>query len=131
MKKFIAILICFVLLFAASSCGAQVPNQGSSADNISVEEVKEIAEEYWHVRDGLTDGAAGTLTVTRIIVSQNPYISESDYHVVLQKQYFYSAMLSQNYDEKTSTPHEMKNMAEILVNLVTGEITPLPDLWPK
>ncbi len=92
---------------------------------------REIAEEYWHIRDGFTDGTTGTITTTRIIVSENPYISESDYHVVWQEQYFYWAMIGQNYDEKTSTPHEMKNMAEILVDRITGEITPLPDLWGK
>lgn len=129
MKRFIVIFVCFVLLFAAYSCG--VPTQGSSADSLSADEVKEIAEEYWHIRDGFHEGATGTIMVTRIIVSENPYISESDYHVVWQEQYFHWAMIGKNYDEKTSTPHEMKNMAEILVDRVTGETTPLTDLWPK
>ena len=91
---------------------------------ITAEQAWNLANAYWDNQDGCTEGAAGTVYVTRIVLVDTPDTDTDCYRVALRTE-GYSGGGVEGYE--CLPPHSIREMGEISVNAFSGEIMPLPD----
>ncbi len=98
-----------------------IPLELSLENAISREEAVKIADEYWGYVDGETDGACGTTSLSRIVVSNEPNPICPYYRIAWQIEHYYNSEV-EGYED--GRPYLIKIYKEVLVNIYTGECVP-------
>lgn len=90
----------------------------SCAYPISSEMAYELASNYWGVKSGITDGAAGTAYVSRIVIAEKPSSDHPWYRVCWQVEGYRSHVSGYYY---SLPPKSVYTHKELIVDAVTGE----------
>ena len=87
---------------------------------VTPEEAVRIANEFWRRIDGLRDGAAGTLFIFRVEMSEEPSPEDEFYHIIC-----YSDRYTTAYENwENMPPSSTDRFKEVLVNIYTGKLKP-------
>ena len=138
MKKYIAILLCLIMILSLISCTAQndgneSPHTNSGTENnesdvlesinrypVTAEQAWSLANTYWDCQDGSRDYGAGTIWTAKIVVSDMP-CSDMEYYTA-DFLIEWRSNGGRDGDDGT-TPYDVQMMDRILINAFTGEIT--------
>ena len=94
---------------------------------ISSEKAFELASNYWGFESGMSDGAAGTLYVHKIVISEKPNSDTQSYRISCQCEGYTTHVIDSCYAQppKSVTVHE-----ELIVDAITGECREYIDTEP-
>ena len=150
MKKYIAFLLCLMMILSLVSCdfnndqddlssnengGLSDLNNDSINDNITSpseaekamqvypitsEQAWNLANAYWDNQDGSSDCAAGTIFTARIVLIDTPNPDANYYRFAFQVEWYSSGGID-GYE--SMPPYHINIHDQILVNAFTGEIT--------
>ena len=135
MKKYIALLLCLVMLLPLVSCtmqndGNKLPQTESGTESgvsemvgsypVTAEQAWSLANEYWDYQDGSKDYGAGTIWSAKIVVSDTPSSDDKYYKVDFLIEWISNG--GSDGDDGT-TPYAVHAKDRILINAFTGEIT--------
>ena len=90
---------------------------------ISSEKACEIASNYWGVKSGMEDGAAGSTYVSEIIVLEKPNNDTQSYHIGCQWAGYTNHVIDDFYAQ---TPDSVRISKELIVDAITGKVSVLP-----
>ena len=135
MKKYIAFLLCLVMLLPLVSCtvqndGNKLPQTESGTESgvsemigsypVTAEQAWSLANEYWDGQNGSRDCGAGTVWTAKITVSDTP-IQDGKYYTA---DFLVEWRSNVGRDDGESTePYYVQTKDRILINAFTGEIT--------
>ena len=85
---------------------------------ISSEKACELASAYWRVKSGMSEGAVGTLIVSRIVISEKPNSDTPRYRICLQTEEYRNHVPDSAY---SLPPYSVTIYKELFVDAVTGE----------
>ena len=135
MKKYIAFLLCLVMLLPLVSCtvqndGNKLPQTESGTESgddeltnsypVTKDQAWSLANTYWDCQDGSKDYGAGTIWSAKIVVSDTPSSDDKYYKVDFLIEWISNG--GSDGDDGT-TPYAVHAMDRILINAFTGEIT--------
>ena len=89
---------------------------------ITAEQAWNLANAYWDNQDGCTDGAAGSIYTSRIVLTGMPDSDTQYYRVAFQVERTTNGGM---VGYECMPPREITTKDQILVNALTGEITTL------
>ena len=134
MKKYIAFLLCLVMLLPLVSCtvqndGNKSPQTDSGTESgvsemigsypVTAEQAWSLANEYWDGQNGSRDHGAGTVWTTKIVLINTPNSDSNYYRFAFQVEWTSNV----REDDESKVPYHVNSHDEILVNAFTGEIT--------
>ena len=138
MKKYIAILLCLIMMLSLISCtvqndGNELPHTNSGTESnesdvlesinrypVTEEQAWSLANTYWDCQDGSKDYGAGTIWSAKIVVSDTPSSDDKYYKVDFLIEWISNG--GSDGDDGT-TPYAVHAKDRILINAFTGEIT--------
>jgi len=85
---------------------------------ISSEKAYELASSYWKFESGMTEGAAGTHILYKIVILEKPDSDTPAYRVCLQAEWYRNHMPDSAY---SLPPKSVVTYKEVFVDAVTGE----------
>ena len=86
---------------------------------ISAEKACELASDYWGIKDGMGDGAAGTCYLTRIVVLEKPDGYTQSYRIGWKAEGYTTHVIDYLYGQPPTK--EGRIYEELIVDAVTGE----------
>ena len=86
---------------------------------ISSEKAYELASNYWEIESGMSEGAAGTLIVHKIVISEKPNSDRPSYHIYWQTEGYRNHVPDSSY---SLSPKFVVSYKELFVNAFTGEV---------
>ena len=138
MKKYIAILLCLIMMLSLISCtvqndGNELPHTNSDTENnesdvlkstncypVTEEQAWSLANTYWDCQNGSKDYGAGTIWNAKIVLTDMP-CSDVEYYTA-DFLIEWRSNGGRDGDDGT-TPYDVQTMDRILINAFTGEIT--------
>ena len=135
MKKYIAFLLCLVMLLTLASCtvqndGNKSPQTESGTESgvsemigsypVTKEQAWSLANEYWDGQNGSRDQGAGTVWTAKITVSDTP--SQDGKYYTADFLVEWRSNVGRD-DGESAEPYDVQVMDRILINAFTGEIT--------
>ena len=85
---------------------------------ISSEKAFELASKYWEMNSGMTEGAAGTLILHRLVILEKPDGDTPSYRIRWQMEAYHTHVPDDWY---SLPPHSVRPYKEIYVDATTGE----------
>ena len=138
MKKYIAILLCLIMMLSLISCtvqndGNELPHTNSDTENnesdvlkstncypVTEEQAWSLANTYWDCQNGSKDYGAGTIWNAKIVLTDMP-CSDVEYYTA---DFLIEWISNGGRDgDDGTTPYYVQTMDRILINAFTGEIT--------
>ena len=139
MKKYIAFLLCLMMIVSLFSCnvkdnnddipsnddnettdtGHEVPPTSDCAYPITAEQAWDLANAYWDHQDGRTDCAAGTVFTARIVLIDTPDSDTNEYRFAFQVE---STSNGGGEGDECKPPYHVNSYDQILVDAFTGKI---------
>lgn len=98
-----------------------VPLTLSMENTISREQALQIADAYWGYVDGRTDGACGTTSISRVVVSGNPNPVCPYYRIAWQIESYYNLSVEELEGPRL---YKIETYKQLLVNIYTGDCVP-------
>lgn len=85
---------------------------------ISSEKAYELASNYWEFESGMSEGAAGTIIVNKIVILEKPNSDTQSYRISWQMEGYSNHAPGTWY---SLPPKSVISHKELLVNAITGE----------
>jgi hypothetical protein len=85
---------------------------------ISSEKAYELASNYWGFKNGMSEGATGTVIVNRIVILEKPNSDTLSYHICWQMEGYSNHIIDGWYSQQ---PHNVRTHKELFVDAITGE----------
>ena len=85
---------------------------------ISSEKAYELASNYWGIESGMSEGAAGTRIVHRIVILEKPNIDTPSYRICWQMAGYHNHVPDSPY---SLPPYSVTPREELIVDAITGE----------
>ena len=85
---------------------------------ISSEKAFALAADYWNIENGMEDGAAGTIYVSRIVILEKPNDDTKRYRIAWQCEGYTNHTLDSCYSQPPKSVHIHQ---ELYVDAITGE----------
>ena len=135
MKKYIAILLCLIMMLLLISCtvqndGNKSPQTESGTESgvsemigsypVTAEQAWSLANEYWDGQNGSRDRGAGTVWTAKITVSDTPSQDGKYYRADFLVEWRSNVGRD---DGESTEPYYVQMKDRILINAFTGEIT--------
>ena len=86
---------------------------------ISSEKAYELASNYWEFKSGMSEGAAGTLIVNKIVILEKPNSDTLSYRICWQMEGYRNHVPDSAY---SLSPKSIIPYKQLLVNAFTGEV---------
>ncbi len=94
---------------------------------ISSEKAYELASNYWGFESGMSDGAAGTLIVNKIVILEKPNSDTPSYRICWQMEGYSNHAPDSPY---SLPPRDVRIYEELFVDAITGECREYMDTEP-
>ena len=94
---------------------------------ISSEKAYELASEFWGIKSGEEDGAAGSLYVSTIVILEKPNNDTLNYHIGLRWARYSTHVIDNLFGQPPSTERIYE---EVIVDAITGECREYVDSVP-
>ena len=85
---------------------------------ISSEKAVELASDYWEIKSGTEDGAAGTVYMLKIVILEKPNSDTQGYRIGWQEEGYTSHVIDSCYAQP---PRNVRIHKELFVDAITGE----------